>query len=138
MFGYSAPYINRQYRDDHNAQEHHAARHAVPQQWLNVDNLPHHYHNLRLGSHNPRNVPIDRFIDDQTGSGNFNPGYTSTGHYVSNQMAVDRIQQQLNSYRVMEEEGYHVPRIRYRSLYHAADDAGMDLRAFNGIPFYRS
>lgn len=129
-------YVNQLYREDHNAQEHHVARHVLPQKFLSQHNLPHSTGNLRLGSH-ARNVPVDNIIDNQVFNGHFTPSYTNNGVYVSNQHASDRIQQQINVMKQYQNDGYTIPKMAQRNLYSAAKDSGMDLRAFNGMEFYR-
>jgi len=136
MYSYSPSYINFVYRQDHEARPDQHARHILPQQILDQYGLPHSYHNLRLGSGYPRNVPVDNFIDNQVWNGYFQPGY-SGGRYVSKQDASDRIQQQIYAIKRYEADGYAIPKMAKRNLYRAARDAGMNLTAFNGMYFYR-
>jgi hypothetical protein len=137
FYSYNSGYVNQVYRTSHDTQSHHVARHTLPQKFLDEHNLPHSTGNLRLGSSHPRNVPVDNIIDNQVLNGHFQPSYTNGGVYVGNQHACDRIQQQINVMKQYENDGYHIPKMAQRNLYYAAQDAGMDLRAFNGMNFYR-
>jgi len=94
-YSYNSGGVNQEYRKKHNAKPGHAARHIVPQKVLNKHNLPHSTGNLRLGSHNPRNVPMDNIIDNQVFNGGFKPTRTNAGKYISNKDASDRIRQQV-------------------------------------------
>ena len=137
FYSYNSGYVNKIYRDEHDAQEHHAARHILPQKFLNQHDLPHSTGNLRLGAHNPRNVPIDNLIDNQVLNGTFQPCYTNGGVYVSRQDAIDRIEQQISVMKQYQSDGYNISKVAQRQLYYAAQDTGMDLRAFNGMNFYK-
>lgn len=106
------------------------ASHKISAKELSEHNLSDSQSNYRNSSFE-KNRSVDTCIDNQIEEGDFTPGQTSSGRYVSNQDAVNRVQQKVDCLKSSGQKDSSA--VYNEKLRKTADSADADMRMFNGM-----
>eukprot|EP01124_Arcella_intermedia_P011375 TRINITY_DN17778_c0_g1_i1.p1 TRINITY_DN17778_c0_g1~~TRINITY_DN17778_c0_g1_i1.p1 ORF type:complete len:131 (-),score=9.69 TRINITY_DN17778_c0_g1_i1:13-405(-) len=121
----------KKYADSHD--NNGVARHKVSAK--NIDHYAtrnnDHMDNYRMGTREQNSV--DSRIDNMIEKGEFYSDGLSGGSYIKPERVRDRITQQVDSYKQMDQYSKR----DMQKLYVAAEEYDMDLRIFNGAEFKR-